>query len=72
PLLCSRRIFLASIMVAAKFLQDKTFSNRAWSKITGLPVKELANVEREFLAGIQWDLNVKDEEWKAWTARLAS
>lgn len=72
PLLCSRRIFLASIMVAAKFLQDKTFSNRAWSKITGLPVKELANVEREFLAGIQWDLNVKDDEWRAWTARLAS
>lgn len=70
-LLCGRRIFLAAVMVASKFLQDRNYSNKAWSKITGLPLKELAAVEREFLAALKWDLNVKPEEWQSWTRKLA-
>lgn len=70
PLLCGRRIFLASVMVASKFLQDKNFSNRAWSRLTGLPLKQLGLVEREFLAAIGWDLNVKQDEWECWVKKL--
>lgn len=70
-LLCGRRNFLAAVMVAAKFLQDRNYSNKAWSKITGLPLKELGSVEREFLAAIKWDLNVKSDEWEGWTRKLA-
>ncbi|CAO1616973.1 unnamed protein product [Sympodiomycopsis kandeliae] len=70
PLLCGRRIFLASVMVASKFLQDKTFSNKAWSRLTGLPLKQLGLVEREFLAAIGWDLNVKPAEWDRWVRKL--
>lgn len=71
PLLCGRRMFLASIMVAAKFLQDKNYSNKAWAKLTGLPSKELGAVEREFLGAIKWDLNFKPGEWESWTRKLA-
>lgn len=70
PLLCGRRIFLASVMVASKFLQDKTFSNKAWSRLTGLPLKQLGLVEREFLAAIGWDLNVRPDEWDRWVRKL--
>lgn len=70
-LCCPRRNFLAAVMVASKFLQDKNFSNRAWSKLTGLPIKELGNVERGFLGAIGWDLNIKPNEWDSWTRKLA-
>lgn len=70
PLLCGRRIFLASVMVASKFLQDRNFSNKAWSRLTGLPLKQLGLVEREFLSAIGWDLNVKQDEWDRWVRKL--
>ncbi|CAJ0889916.1 13790_t:CDS:2 [Entrophospora sp. SA101] len=30
---CGRRMFLASLIVASKYLQDNNYSNNAWSKI---------------------------------------
>lgn len=70
PILCSRRTFLASIMISSKFLQDRTFSNRAWSKISGLNVRELGIVERRMLSAIEFDLSVNETEWKNWTQFL--
>lgn len=67
PILCSRRVFLASVMISSKFLQDRTFSNRAWAKISGLEVKELSQVERRLLMALKFDLNVREEDWRSWT-----
>ncbi|CAJ0829500.1 3967_t:CDS:2 [Entrophospora sp. SA101] len=36
PATCGRRMFLASLIIASKYLQDKNYSNTAWSKICGL------------------------------------
>jgi hypothetical protein len=69
-ILCSRRIFLASVMVSSKFLQDRTFSNRAWSKISGLNARELCVVERRFLMALEFDLNVREKDWATWTTFL--
>lgn len=71
-ILCNRRIFLASIMVSSKFLHDRTFSNRAWSKISGLNVQELGRVERRLLKGLDFDLNVRESTWINWTNFLKS
>lgn len=71
-ILCNRRIFLASTMVSSKFLQDRTFSNRAWSKISGLNVQELGRVERRLLKSLDYDLNVQESTWIRWTNFLKS
>ncbi|KAJ1028191.1 hypothetical protein NDA13_003637 [Ustilago tritici] len=68
---CPRRMFLASIMIASKFVQDHTYSNRAWAKISGLPVKDLSKLERAFLKAIDYRLMTSDVEWDKWTAELA-
>ena len=34
-LLCCHRTFLASVILASKFLQDKCYSNHAWAKLSG-------------------------------------
>ncbi|KAN0060089.1 PHO85 cyclin-5 [Thecaphora frezii] len=67
---CPRRMFLAAIMVSSKFVQDRTYSNRAWSKISGLPVKELGKIERAFLAAIDYHLVVGESEWETWVSEL--
>ena len=72
PLLCGRRMFLAAIMVASKFLQDRTYSNRAWSKISGLPSRELEQLERVFLHSIQYNLVVDLSEWSQWIRELVT
>ena len=69
-ILCPRRSFLASVMISSKFLQDRTFSNRAWSKISGLEVKELSNVERRLLVALGFNLSVREDVWQSWTEFL--
>lgn len=70
PLLCSRRAFLASVVVSSKFLQDRTYSNRAWSKISGLHVRELGLVERSLLNALSFDFAISETEWMSWTTYL--
>jgi len=72
PLLCGRRMFLAAIVVASKFLQDRTYSNRTWSKISGLGTQEIDQLERVFLKMIRYDLVVNHAQWMKWTAELSS
>lgn len=67
---CPRRMFLASILISSKFLQDRTYSNRAWAKLSGLNVKDLGRIERTFLKAIDYRLVVSDGEWDDWNAEL--
>lgn len=67
---CPRRMFLASVITASKFVQDRCYSNKAWSKISGLTVKDLGKLERAFLKAIDYRLMVSDGEWETWTAEL--
>lgn len=68
--ICARRIFLAAVLTSSKFLQDRTYSNKAWSRISGLPVADLSHLERSFLQGIDYSLYVGDEEWQSLTTWL--
>lgn len=58
-------------MVASKFLQDRTYSNRTWSKISGLQTIEIDQIERVFLQTIRYDLVVSDSQWSKWTMELS-
>ncbi|EJD52385.1 hypothetical protein AURDEDRAFT_111113 [Auricularia subglabra TFB-10046 SS5] len=56
PLLCPRRTFLASILLASKFLQDRSYSNKAWAKLTGLAAREVGRCERVLCAALDYRL----------------
>ncbi|KAF4620755.1 hypothetical protein D9613_000402 [Agrocybe pediades] len=56
PLLCPRRAFLASLILASKFSQDKCYSNRAWAKLSGLPPREVGRCERALGQVLDWRL----------------
>ncbi|CAO3628143.1 unnamed protein product [Cunninghamella blakesleeana] len=63
---CGRRMFLASLIVASKFVQDKTYRNSAWAKIAGLPVQEINTSERVFLELLDYRLYVAQNTFNQW------
>ncbi|KAG0215468.1 hypothetical protein BGX31_000834, partial [Mortierella sp. GBA43] len=69
---CGRRTFLASLMVASKYLQDRNYSNKAWAKISGLSIKEINSNELIFLKLIDYSLFVSHETFMRWTALLVA
>eukprot|EP00918_Siedleckia_nematoides_P037457 GHVU01081228.1.p1 GENE.GHVU01081228.1~~GHVU01081228.1.p1 ORF type:complete len:466 (-),score=27.06 GHVU01081228.1:514-1911(-) len=56
PLLDPRRTFIAALVLASKFAQDKCYSNRAWAKLAGLPPREIGRCERALGDALGWRL----------------
>lgn len=67
---CGRRMFLASLVVASKFVQDKTYRNSAWAKIAGLPVTEINTAERYFLNLLDYRLYIDQPSFDHWHRTL--
>lgn len=64
-----RRIFISSIVIATKFLQDIHPSNLLWSKVTGLSLQELNYYEVFFLSMIDHNVYISSSifyEWSYW------
>ncbi|GAB7348148.1 hypothetical protein MBLNU459_g6164t1 [Dothideomycetes sp. NU459] len=64
---CGRRMFLAALILASKYLQDRNYSAKAWSKMSGLKVAEINLNERAFLSSVGWKLHIPDHIFKRWT-----
>ncbi|KAK2608692.1 PHO85 cyclin-5 [Conoideocrella luteorostrata] len=64
---CGRRMFLAALILASKYLQDRNYSARAWSKISGLNTQEINQNEVAFLLAVNWKLHITDNVFQRWT-----
>ena len=64
---CGRRMFLAALILASKYLQDRNYSARAWSKISGLKVHEINTNEMAFVSAVNWNLHVPEPIFQRWT-----
>jgi PHO85 cyclin-5 len=56
PLLSPCRTFLASLILASKFTQDRCYSNKAWAKLSGLPPREIGRCEHALGDVLEWRL----------------
>ncbi|CAG8491291.1 10641_t:CDS:2 [Paraglomus occultum] len=70
PATCGRRMFLAALIIASKYLQDSNYSNKAWSKISGLPLAEINENEVIFLRLIDYKLFIAEDVFKRWSSLL--
>ena len=70
PIAKGRRMFVAALICASKFLQDRTYSNNAWAKICNLPVQEINNNEKAFLEIMDYNLFVNSEVFRNWTKKI--
>ncbi|KZF20924.1 hypothetical protein L228DRAFT_182165 [Xylona heveae TC161] len=64
---CGRRMFLAALILASKYLQDRNYSARAWSKISGLNTCEINANELSFLKAVNWRLHISEPVFQRWT-----
>eukprot|EP00291_Cryptomonas_curvata_P011726 CAMPEP_0172185896 /NCGR_PEP_ID=MMETSP1050-20130122/20429_1 /TAXON_ID=233186 /ORGANISM="Cryptomonas curvata, Strain CCAP979/52" /LENGTH=262 /DNA_ID=CAMNT_0012859943 /DNA_START=129 /DNA_END=917 /DNA_ORIENTATION=+ len=58
-----QRLFLVSVMEAAKFLDDFYFSNKHWAEVGGITTEEINALELEFLFLLEFDVNVQRDEY---------
>lgn len=64
------RVYLASLVVAAKFHEDLVYSNAHYAKAGGVHLKEVNRLERVLLAALDFDLRVSPEEYRVYEATL--
>ena len=64
------RILFGSILAAIKFNEDKFYSNIFYAKIGGVEVKQLNQLEYEFLLGINFDLFVDAKMYQKYEMTL--
>ncbi|ORY01002.1 hypothetical protein K493DRAFT_195771, partial [Basidiobolus meristosporus CBS 931.73] len=60
------RLFVISLMISHKMLEDSTYTNQTWSELTFIPVSELNQMEGEFLYSIRYDLHMPEEAFSQW------
>jgi hypothetical protein len=63
---CGRRMFLASLMVASKYIHDKSYRNKAWAEASGLTCAEINASELAFLQMIDYRLYVSKPTFEKW------
>jgi hypothetical protein len=63
---CGRRMFLSALILASKYLQDRNYSARAWSKISGLNTLEINQNEMAFLLAVNWRLHITESVYQRW------
>ncbi|KAJ3372555.1 hypothetical protein HDU91_003253 [Kappamyces sp. JEL0680] len=64
------RLFLAALMISQKQNSDSRYANRAWAKISNLPLDEVNRVECEFLRGMRWSLHIRDDQYNQWVQAM--
>lgn len=69
---CGRRMFLSALMLASKYLQDRNYSARAWSKISGLRSNEINENERDYLHLIDYSLHIPKDSFDNWSKIVIS
>ncbi|TFK68512.1 hypothetical protein BDN72DRAFT_769214 [Pluteus cervinus] len=60
------RIAVAGLMMANKFLDDNTYTNKTWSEVSGIDLAEINKMEREFLMGVDNNLYVDKATYESW------
>lgn len=63
---CGRRMFLASLVLSTKFLQDRAYTNKTWSKISGLPAREVTACEMALIQWMNWELCIPSLSFAKW------
>ncbi len=58
------RLLFSSILIGIKYNEDQYYDNTYYSQIAGVTTKELGILEAELLEIIDYNLYVKDEEYK--------
>ncbi|KAI8988887.1 cyclin-domain-containing protein [Pilobolus umbonatus] len=63
------RLFTTALVLANKYLDDNTFTNKTWSDVSGIPVTELNIMEMEFLSALNYNIHIPHTQFFQWTTQ---
>jgi hypothetical protein len=66
------RLILLGCMLANKWLDDHTFSNKTWQSISHVPIESLNRLESLALDIFSHDLSTPPRAWSQWLTHLAA
>lgn len=66
------RLIVLGCMLANKWLDDHTFSNKTWHNISNVPIHALNRLESLTLDIFGYDLTVPSRDWSQWLAHVMS
>ncbi|KAM9965797.1 hypothetical protein ACTFIR_005971 [Dictyostelium discoideum] len=66
------RLFMASIIVASKFHNDKALNNRYYAQVGGISLFEMNQLEIHFLLLLNWKLHIDPEIFDAFKTSIQS
>ncbi|KAJ7781531.1 hypothetical protein B0H16DRAFT_1710730 [Mycena metata] len=66
------RLIVLGCMLANKWLDDHTFSNKTWHTISNVPIQTLNRLESLALDIFAYDLSVPSSDWSQWLSHLVS
>lgn len=58
------RLLFTAIFLAIKYNEDVVFSDTFYSRVSGIPIKELKQLELDFVLLVQFKLFIKKEEYQ--------
>ena len=64
------RLFLTSLILANKYLDDYTYTNKTWSDVSHTPLREITKMEMQLFSGIGTSANINAEKFRHWCATL--
>ncbi|KAF5369992.1 hypothetical protein D9758_001305 [Tetrapyrgos nigripes] len=66
------RLIVLGCMLANKWLDDHTFSNKTWHSISSVPLQSLNKLESLALDIFSYDLSVSSSDWSQWMSQVLS
>jgi hypothetical protein len=63
------RLFTTALVLANKYLDDNTFTNKTWSEVSSIPINELNIMEMEFLSALDYNIHVSHTMYFKWTTQ---
>lgn len=63
------RLFTTALVLANKYLDDNTFTNKTWSDVSSIPVSELNIMEMEFLSALDYNIHIPHTLYFMWTTQ---
>lgn len=63
-------MFTIALLLGNKYLDDHSYSNKAWSEVTGIELRKLNVMEMEFLKFVNYEFLVHEVEYVLWVKWL--
>ncbi len=65
-------LFLVALLLSQKVHSDQRYANKLWSKLSGISVSRINQMEMDFLGSVRWNVHIKPDQYAQWVVAMQS